>query len=184
MGRCGIRGSSLQPLSPRKNWNAKTASWFRLMSMPGPELGFFLMKELMMKRRTVASWIAFVAGCIVIFQGIKHFPLAYQMASYPEFASLPPNASDLLILLWLCVGLLLLNIGILSLYFSRRLYRGDKAALVFFLFGGIGYFVRTLFELKYPVSVPTPNPVVLPTIILVCLLFFSAVLLARSDEND
>jgi hypothetical protein len=146
------------------------------------ELGASTTKELRMKRRALASWIAFAGGCLVIFQGIKHFPLAYKMASYPEFASLPANASDLLILLWLCVGILLLNFGLLSLYFSRRLYRGDKGAWVFFLSGGVAYFVRTLFELKYPVSVPAPNPIVLPTIILVCLLFFAAVVLAKDDK--
>lgn len=137
-----------------------------------------------MKRRTAASWLAFVGGCIVIFQGVQHFPLAYQMASYQEFACLSANASDLLILLWLCVGILLLNFGILSLYFSRRLKAGDKAARVFFLCGGIMYFVRTLFELKYPVAVPTPNHFVLASVILVCVLFLIPVSMARSGDTD
>ena len=136
-----------------------------------------------MDRNSVASWIAFVGGCIVIFQGIRHFPLAYQMAGYREFAGLSARASDLLILLWLCVGILLLNFGILSLYFARRLRAGDKAARVFFLCGGIMYFVRTLFELKYPVAVPTPNRFVLASVILVCLLFLVPVSMATSGET-
>ncbi|MFZ5864587.1 MAG: hypothetical protein ACOYXY_01765 [Thermodesulfobacteriota bacterium] len=139
-------------------------------------------KDLIMKTRTVASWIAFVGGCIVIFQGIRHFPLAYQMAEDKEFAGLSTNASDMLILLWLCIGILLLNFGILSLYFSRRLRAGDQAARVFFLCGGITYFVRTLLELKYPVLIPTANHFVLVSVFLVCLLFLIPVLLTRSHE--
>ena len=131
---------------------------------------------------TVATWMTFVGGCLVIFQGIQHFPLAYQMAGDQEFAGLSTKASDLLILLWLCVGILLLNFGILSLYFSRKLKEGDKDAGIFFLCGGIMYFVRTLFELKYPVSVPTPNHLVLVSIILVCLLFLIPVAITRNAD--
>ncbi len=135
-----------------------------------------------MHRRTIGSWTAFVGGCIVIFQGIKHFPLAYQMAGYQEFAGLSASASDLMILLWLCVGILLLNLGILSLYFSRKLRVGDNAARVFFLCGGIMYFVRTLLELRYPVSIPTPNHLVLASVFLACLLFLIPVWLTKSHE--
>lgn len=135
-----------------------------------------------MNRRTVAGWSAFVGGCIVIFQGIGHFPLAYEMAGRQEFAGLSAAASDLLILLWLCVGILLLNFGILSLYFARRLKAGDGSAWVFFLSGAIMYSVRTLFELKYPVSVPTPNHFVLISIIVVCVLFFVPVFIAGRGE--
>ena len=136
-----------------------------------------------MNRRLVASWIAFAGGCIVIFQGIRHFPLAYQMASHEEFSGLSAKASDLFILLWLCVGILLLNFGILSLYFSRRLKAGDDSARVFFLCGGIMYFMRTLVEPTYPVSVPAPNHFVLVSVILVCVLFLTPVFLARSNET-
>jgi hypothetical protein len=80
------------------------------------------------------------------------------------------------------VGILLLNLGVLSLHFARRLKAGDKAARVFFLCGGILYLVRALLELRYPVSIPAPNHLVLASIVLVFLLFMIPVFITRSDE--
>ncbi len=130
-----------------------------------------------MKRLKAASWIAFVGGCLAIFQGIKHFPMAFEMAKYHEYANLSKPASDLLILLWFCTGLMLLTFGVLSLYFSRKLRIRDHSARIFFLCGGIAYLLRTLFELIYPVAIPEPNNFVLAAVFTGSLLFLIPVAL-------
>jgi len=114
--------------------------------------------------------------------GARHFPLAYQTAGHQEFAGLSAAASDLIVLLWFCVGILLLDLGILSLHFARRLKAGDRSSRVFFLCGGILCFVRALLDLKYPVTVPAPNHFVLATMVVVCLLFLIPVFITRGDQ--
>jgi len=124
-----------------------------------------------MNRLKAAGWFGFLSGCLAIFQGIKHFPMAFETIKYHEYANLSKPASDLLILLWFCTGLMLITLGVLSLYFSRKLKTGDFAAHIFFLCGGIAYSVRTLFELIYPVAIPEPNHFVLPAVIIGSLLY-------------
>jgi hypothetical protein len=127
-----------------------------------------------MKRLRIAGWIGFLGGCISIWQGVQHFPLAFNMVRYHEYASLSKPAADLFILLWLCVGILLINLGGLSIYFSRKLKTGDSAARVFFLCGGVLYLARTAIEIMYPVAVPAPDPIVLVSVLAVSLIYFTS----------
>jgi len=125
----------------------------------------------------IASWIAFAAGALEIFMGIRHFPLAYAMAKAPEFACLSQTATDLFILLWLCVGLLLITFGLLSLFFAHRLNQADPAARIFFLCQGIMLGVRAVFERIYPVSIPSPDPSVMVKVVVLSLCFLTPVAL-------
>lgn len=127
-----------------------------------------------MTRLKVAGWIAFIGGCISIWQGVEHFPLAFEMAKYHEYASLSKPASDLLKLLWFCIGILLINFGVLSLYFSRKIKTDDSAARFFVLCGGILYLARTAIEIMYPVAVPAPDPIVLVSVFAVSLIYFTS----------
>lgn len=136
-----------------------------------------------MKNLQLASWITFLGGLWVIWMGIKHFPMAYEMAGSQDFAGLAPNASDFLILLCLCLGILLIFAGILSLYFSRKLRLGDKAAQVFFLCEGILFLARTLLELMHPVAVPEPNHSVLVLVFLTSLIFLIPVAMTRIGRH-
>jgi hypothetical protein len=101
----------------------------------------------------VAVWLGRFGALGFVALGIMHFPLAFQLAKHPAFAQLSRPASDLLILLSLCVGLLLLLVGTLTLYFSPRLRRGDTAARVFFLTVAVALVGRTVLDVLYPLSI-------------------------------
>ncbi len=126
----------------------------------------------------IATWIACIGGLWIIRMGIGHFPMAYQAADSPEFASLAPHAADFLILLCLCVGITLIAFGILSIYFSRKLGSGDKSARFFFFCLATTFLIRTVIELKYPVAIPEPRPSVLVIVFLVSMIFSMALVLS------
>ncbi len=128
--------------------------------------------------------MAFSGGCLIFFVGVRHFPLAYQMVHHQEFAHLSSKASDIFILLWFCIGLLLMNFGILAIYFSRKLKQGDQAARFFFLCTGIVLIIRTVFESKYPVAIPSANPFVMIRLVTMALLFLVPFFITISDETE
>lgn len=136
-----------------------------------------------MKNGMIAGWTASVAAVIIVFQGLNHFRIPYVLAELPELSALPDGVSDMFILLWLCIGILLLNLGFLAFYFRGKLIMGNTVARVFFLCAGILYAARTVIEMIYPFRVPEPNPVVLPTIALVCLLLLVSWFLAPRTET-
>lgn len=135
-----------------------------------------------MSKKSVAGWIALAGSIWVILMGIGHFPMAYEMVNDSNFASLPSNAADLLILLFLCIGILLIFVGGLSLYFSFKLQSGERVARIFFIAVSILFLGRTILELIYPVSVPEPNLSVLVNIFLLCLMFSVSTLLAGTAD--
>ena len=112
-----------------------------------------------------------------IIIGLQHFPMAFDMLKYPEFAGLRENASDMIVLLFFCVGIFLVNCGVLSLYFAGKLKTGGKDARVFFLCQGITILFRAAIEIMYPAAVPEPDPALLPLIFLVSLTFLVPVAL-------
>lgn len=132
-----------------------------------------------LEKKHVASWISFATGLYVAFIGVMHFPMAYEKAASPDFIGLAPNASDFLILLSLAVGILLITFGVLSLYFSPMLKRGEKTAQVFFLAQGILFLARTIIELMHPVAFPKPDLFVLVSVFLIGMLFLTSVVLSR-----
>jgi hypothetical protein len=119
-----------------------------------------------------------VGGLIVIVQGIRHFPLACAMPDYPEFVGLSNAALELLILLWMCIGIMLINLGVLAVYFSGRLGQGDSGARIFFICSGVLYLVRAALEVIYPVRIPAHSHGVLAVIVLTSALFLISVFMA------
>ncbi len=142
------------------------------------------LKKVLMKKRQIAGWIAFIGGCFVTIIGIQHFPMAYNMAGSQDFAALSKGASDFFIMLCLSVGILLLTFGILSMYFSRKIKLGDQAARFFFLCVGIMFLLRCVIELMHPVTVPAPNPSVLINLFIVSLLYLILVAIMGKGDAD
>jgi hypothetical protein len=101
----------------------------------------------------IAGWLGLLGGFGMAALGVMHFPLAFRMAALPAFAQLSRPASDFLILLSLCVGLLLLLVGGLSLYFSRSLTQGDRTARGFFVTVAVALLGRTVLDVLYPLAI-------------------------------
>lgn len=131
----------------------------------------------------IARLTAAAAAFAVLGMGFVHFPMAYDLAVEPAFEDLEPAAIDLLILLCLCVGLLLLFVGSLALYFSARMHAGSRVP-IFFLGAGALFFARTILELLHPVAIPKPDPMVLVAVFVTSVAFFTAGLLGRMRPRD
>jgi hypothetical protein len=101
----------------------------------------------------IAGGLGLLGGLGLTALGAMHFPLAFRMAALPAFAQLSRPASDFLILLCLCVGLLLLLVGGLSLHFSRRLIHGDNTARGVFLTVAVVLLGRTVLDALYPLTI-------------------------------
>lgn len=133
-----------------------------------------------MVKLKIAKWVGFSGGCLIFLVGVRHFPLAYEMLNYKDFQQLSARASDLFLLLWFCVGLLLINLGASAIYFSRKLKQKDPAACFFFLCTGVVLLIRTGFELIFPVAIPATNPFVMIQLVTMTVLFLIPGLLAIS----
>ena len=100
-----------------------------------------------------ARWLGLLGGLGMTALGVMHFPLAFRIAALPAFAGLSRSASDLLVLLCLCVGLLLLLVGALTIYFSPRLRRGESTSRAFFLMVAVALLGRTVLDVLYPLTI-------------------------------
>jgi uncharacterized membrane protein HdeD (DUF308 family) len=102
--------------------------------------------------------------------------MAYNLEDEPSYQALGPAAMDLLVLLCLCVGILLVFVGVVSLVFARRLRAGNSTARGFFLGMGVLFLARTILELMHPVAVPQPDARVLVAVLVTSAIFFTAAL--------
>lgn len=98
--------------------------------------------------RRLASWLGVVGGLLVAVTGAQHFPLAAELQASTPFAALSGEANDLVVLLCLCVGILLLFVGLLSVAFARGLRIGDPMAKTFFLAAALLLVARTALEVR------------------------------------
>lgn len=131
------------------------------------------------RRLRTAGYISAIGAVFVLAMGLIHFPMAYGLVSEPSYQALGPAAMDLLILLCLCVGILLVFVGVLSLVFARRLRAGNAAARVFFVGMGGLFLARTVLELMFPVAVPEPDVRVLVWVFATSVVFFAAALVGQ-----
>lgn len=129
------------------------------------------------RRFAIAAYIAMAWSITVLAVGVGHFPMASTFPAEPRFQALAPAAMDLLVLLCLCVGILLVFAGGLSLYFSTRLRVGDATARGFFLAMGALFLARTILELMHPVAIPQPDVRVLIWVFATSVVFFVAALM-------
>lgn len=126
----------------------------------------------------IARWLGLLGGLGMVALGVMHYPLAFRIAALPAFAGLSRPASDFLILLSLCVGLLLLLVGALTIYFSPRLRRGDSASRAFFLMVTVALLVRTLLDVLYPLTILGETTAVFQNLSFTCCGFVLPVVLA------
>lgn len=126
----------------------------------------------------VAGWLGFVGGLGLTALGVMHFPLAFEMVARPAFAQLSREASDFVVLLCLCVGLLLLLVGGLAVYFSQRLKRGDNTARGVFLTVAVALLGRTVLDVLYPLAILGETPAVAQNLLFVALCFALPTILA------
>ena len=110
-----------------------------------------------MKPKRLAGRLMFLGGVIEILVAILHFLWPFQLIE-------TGHHGDPLLLGAVFIGMCLVTFGALSIYFSRRLLKGEeKAALVYSASQAILWGVMALVELLLPVSVPT-HPLENPTV--------------------
>ena len=129
-------------------------------------------------RNKIASVIGFINGLWVLYIGVMHFPMAFETSALPAFAVLKNDASEFFILMTMCVGILLIFTGLLTMFFSIRVRSGDRVARIFFGLAAVLFFARTYLEWLYPVRIPEPAPEVFVTLLLTAIVFAVTALLS------
>jgi hypothetical protein len=136
------------------------------------------------RRLNIATAVALVASLIVTWTGVQHIPMAYAVAHAEPFQVLSASARDFLILLCLCVGLLLIFVGLLSTLLSFRLRSGDPSARRYFLGMTALFSARTAIEVLHPVTVIPSSPPVVVFVACLCLMFLAPAVLAWRQSPE
>jgi hypothetical protein len=137
-----------------------------------------------MNKKQLASRLVFIGGVAELLVALVHFLMPFPIGQAAEIAGLPVDYRNYVFHATIAVGLCMTVFGALSIYFSRRLLQGDRAAWVFGLSQGILWTARTGSELVLPVRVPlfflsNPTTVILPMVIVIALLFLIPTLVLR-----
>jgi uncharacterized protein YjeT (DUF2065 family) len=139
-----------------------------------------------MDRKQIASRFMLAGGSIEILIGLVHFIMPIQIVGASEVASLPDNYKSIITLMSVAVGLCLVVFGTLSLYFSKRIVKGDRSAWIFGISQGVLWFGRTILELIFPVTIPllfltNPTVLVLPMVFLLSLSFLIPMWMSKDE---
>lgn len=135
-------------------------------------------------RSNLVAGLAILGSLLTVWMGLCHLPMAYASAQLGAFQTLSKSASDFLILLCLCVGILLVFVGLLSMHFSLRLRQGDRVAKRYFFGVALLFALRTVIELMHPVTVMAVSPPVVFSVALMSLIFLVPAVLARSNPQQ
>lgn len=125
-------------------------------------------------------------GIIEIAIAIFHFVWPFELIRAGLFSGLSGDFRDILILASISIGLCLLVFGALSIYYSKKLVGGHKAAWVYGISQGILWEVRAIFELMFPVKLPifcisNPTVFILPLAVLLGLIFLAPLLMFKRE---
>jgi hypothetical protein len=137
-----------------------------------------------MNKKQLAGRLVFAGGVAELLVALLHFLMPFPIGQAAEIAGLPVDYRNHVFHATIAVGLCVAIFGALSIYFSRKLLQGDRAAWVFGLSQGILWTARIASELILPVRVPlsflsNPTTVVLPMVIVIALLFLVPALILR-----
>jgi hypothetical protein len=116
-------------------------------------------------RHVIAAWLCVLGGALTASMGIGHVFGARTVQQLPSLSALLPGVTDFIVLLFECVGILLLFLGGLSIYFARGLAVGDRVAKVFFACASLLWLGRVAIEVMHPVTVIVITPPVLVAIL-------------------
>jgi len=133
-------------------------------------------------RRVIAAWLSVLGGALTMWMGLEHVLRARILHQLPPLAALSPSAMDFVVLLFECIGIFLLFVGCLSIYFARGLAVGDRVAKVFFTCVSLLLLARVAIELMHPVTVMVIMPPVLIGILINALPIWVALGLATGGQ--
>jgi hypothetical protein len=129
-----------------------------------------------MNKDQLAGRLLFWGGIVELLIALLHFLMPLAIGQAAEIAGLPVEYRNYVFHATIAVGLCMTVFGLLSIYFSRKMQQQERAVWVFGLSQGGLWTVRILSELALPVKVPlfflsNPTIVILPTVIVIALLF-------------
>ena len=139
-----------------------------------------------MNKRQWASKLLLAGGVVEILVAIIHFLMPLHFSKVNEVIELSPGYRHFFLLGVNAIGLSVGVFGVLCIYYSTKILRGDASAWAFGLSQGVLWLGRTILELIYPVSIPlffidNPTILVLPLSILLTLVFFVPMLMIRGE---
>jgi len=110
-----------------------------------------------------------------------HFLMPLSLDKSAGIAGVPMEYRSFLDLATFSVGICMIALGALSIYYSQRLSQADRVWWLFSLSQGLLWVGRAVLELILPVRIPlfsfsSPTRVILPAILVVAMLFLVPVL--------
>jgi hypothetical protein len=134
-------------------------------------------------KRVIAAWLGVVGSGLTLWMGFEHVFGVGTFQRLAPLSVLSRSAMDFVILLVECVGILLLFVGGLSIYFSRGLAVGDRTAKVFFACVSVLLLGRVALEVMHPVTVMEVTPPVLIGVLINALFYWAALGLAIGGQS-
>jgi hypothetical protein len=139
-----------------------------------------------MDKKQLTSKLLLAGGIAEILIAVLHFLMPLQFSQTGEFANLSDDYRNFVLLATLAIGLCVGIYGILCIYFSRKLLKGEATAWVFGISQAALWSGRTILELILPVKIPlfflsNPTILVLPLSILLTLLFLVPLITFREE---
>lgn len=139
-----------------------------------------------MDKKRLAGRLMIAGGSIEIAIAIFHFVWPFDLMRLGLLSGLSGGFRDLLTLASISIGLCLFIFGVLSIYYSKKLVGGHRAAWVYGISQGILWEVRAVFELMFPVKIPifcisNPTVFVFPMAVLLGLIFLAPLLIFKRE---
>lgn len=140
-----------------------------------------------MNKNQLAGRLLFSGGIAELLIAILHFIMPFAIGQTTEINGLSVAYRNYVFHATIAVGFCMTAFGTLSIYFSRKMVLGERAAWVFGLSQAALWLARIISELVLPVRVPlfflsNPTTVILPTVIVIALLFLVPTLFLQQEK--
>lgn len=126
-----------------------------------------------------AKLLLLAGGIAELLIAITHFLMPLELKNDPVFALLPAAHFDFIILATVAIGLIMLILFALSVYFSKHYQIMKQAAEVFALSQSLLWLGRGVLEMIFPVRVKLlfltdPAVIILPMALVISTIFFGS----------
>jgi cell division protein FtsW (lipid II flippase) len=141
-----------------------------------------------MNKEHLAGQLFFAGGVTELAIAAAHFLMPLSIDRSARIAGVAEEYRSFLSLASIAIGVCLATLGGLSIYFSKRLSRDDRAGRFFCISQGLLWTVRVIFELILPVRIPlfflsNPTTIILPMLVVIALLFLTSTLVFQREGS-
>jgi len=139
-----------------------------------------------MNKERLAEKLFFAGGVAELVVGTMHFLMPLSIDRSAKLAGVSMEYRSFISLASIAIGVCLVTLGFLSIYFSKRIPRDARAGWLFCFSQGLLWTVRLILELALPVRITlfflsNPTTFILPMLIVLALLFLIPALVVPKE---